>query len=124
MRLQKQEKLSKVDRARIDLWTKRDMLFVVKERGRYPITIPRFTKCHKPCYNHRHKREIARLEEQFRRNDDRENDKVVCIVLEGSERFVWRSDVLTEQEYEAVKEQERAAIAALCEEPRGTVGQG
>jgi len=117
-----QETLSRVDRSRIDLWTRRDMLFVVKERGRYPVTIPRFTKCHKPCYNHKHKRKISVAEEQLRRMDSRDNDRIVCVVLEGIERYVWRSDVLTEQEYGAVREKERAVIAALDKKSGGVVG--
>jgi len=112
----RQQNLTKVDLARIDLWTARDMQFVVKGRGRYGVTIPRFTKCHKPRYTHKMKQRCLDMSQKWWANlldDHSEDDRVICIVLEGSERFVWRSDVLTQNEYDAAREADRAALAAL-----------
>lgn len=110
-----QGKLTKVDLARIDLWTARDMQFVVKERGRYPTTIQRFTKCHKPRYTHRLKEMCLDRTDKWSRFFDQheDGDRVICVVLEGQERFLWRSDVLTEAEYEAAREADRASLVSL-----------
>jgi formylglycine-generating enzyme required for sulfatase activity len=109
-------KLSKVDLARIELWTACDMVFVVKDRGRYPVTIPQFTACHKPRYTRKIKEQCNRYDTKWR--DDHgppraPDDRVVCVVLQGQERFVWRSDVLTEAEYAEAREADRATLAGL-----------
>lgn len=110
------DKLSKIDLARIDLWTAHDMVFVVKDRGPHPVTIPRFTACHKPRYTHKLKEQCDRRSVRWRDEPGptrAPDDRIVCVVLQGQERFVWRSDVLTEAEYAAAREADRATLAGL-----------
>lgn len=115
-------KLTKTDKTRIELWTAHDMVFVLdKERGQG--TIPRFTACVKPVYTNKIKAYLANMERQgFGRPDDR--TRAVAVKLEGQLRYVWRTDVLTKEEYDAAKEKERTSLSALRSKPRGTLDQG
>ncbi len=98
--------LSRVDLSVIDLWTSGDMLFVIE--GRRIGVIHKFTRCKKPRYTLKIKGNLARME---RRGFNRPSEavKAVCVELSGKLRYVWRTDVLTEPEYE-------------IEKKRGTVG--
>lgn len=102
-------KLSKADKTKIDLWTSHDMTFVVKSRGRYPVTIPKYTKCAKPVYT---LKMLAYMDRMNRQLNAREG-KPVAVMLLDELRYVWRSDVLTQEEYDAAREADRAALVAL-----------
>lgn len=105
------ETLSKVDKARIQLWTARDMSFVIS-RDRGIGTIPRYTKCEKPPYNQKNKKYLYRMEEtSFHRPDS--NPRAVCVKLGGKLRYIWRTDVFTEEEYEECKREERASAVGV-----------
>jgi len=114
--------LSKTDRSKIDLWTAHDMSYVVKERGRYPVTIPRFTPCHKPPYTHEILRYFERMMKRWEQPS--ENSKPVAVFLEGQLRYCWREDVLTKEEYDAAREADRAALVLLLSKPGRAVDQG
>ena len=101
--------LSKTDKAKIDLWTSHDMTFVVKSRGRYPVTIPRYTKCAKPVYTLKMLAYMERMSHQLNAREV----KPVTVMLLNEIRYVWRSDVLTQEEYDAAREADRSSLVAL-----------
>ena len=114
--------LSKTDLARIELWTAEDMTFVVSRETGIRV-IPRFTKCVKPKYTHEIKRYLMNMERttMFRPEG---NPPAVCVQLAGMLRYVWRTDVLTESEYDAVRETEKASLRVLRKKLPRAVGEG
>jgi hypothetical protein len=116
------QKLSKVDKARIELWTAHDLTFVIsKEKG--VGTIPRFTPCVKPVYTHKIKDYLFNMEEKGINRPP--GVKAVCVKLEGMLRYLWRTDVLTKQEYEEVRRKERtSAVGVFGSKSKRAVGQG
>jgi hypothetical protein len=117
------QQLTKVDKARIKLWTAHDMSFVIsREKG--IGTIPKFTPCEKISYDLKIK---AYLDHMEAKSDWRpsSNPKAVCVKLMGVIRYVWRTDVLTEAEYDEVKRKERSkAVGVLGSKSKRNVGQG
>jgi len=117
------EQLTKVDKAKIDLWTAHDMDFMIsKKRG--VGTIPRFTSCVKPPYTSKIKEYLKWMEEKSMVRPDG-NPKAVCVQLEGILRYLWRTDVLTREEYEKVKAAERSgAIGVFGSKSKRAMGKG
>ena len=114
--------LTKADRMEIELWTAEDMLFVIdKKRGIEKI--PRHTPCVKPPYTKRIKRYIENMEEK-RLHRPEGNPKGVCVKLEGTLRYVWRTQVLTKEEYDAVRSKKRNSLGALRSKSRRPLGEG
>jgi hypothetical protein len=113
--------LSEIDKKRISLRTAHDMQFVLsKEKG--IGTIPRFTKCVKPAYTRKIRKYLDNMEE---RGISRpvSNPKAVAVKLLGLLRYVWRTDVLTKEEYDAIRKKERSALGVLRQEPKRPVGE-
>lgn len=100
----------RADGARIELWTARDMDFVI-DRSNGIHTIPRFTKCEKPPYTAKIKRQLKNMEEKSLLRP--EGVKAVCVNLKGMMRYVWRTDVLTRAEYTAAKEEDKSRAARV-----------
>jgi len=118
------QKLTKVDKARIKLWTSREMAFMIsKEKG--VGNIPRFTECEKVPYDLKIRAYLDKMETQQDHRRPPGNPKAVCVKLMGQLRYVWRTDVLTEAEYEEVKKKDRSrAIRVFGQKPKGDVGEG
>lgn len=117
------EKLSQVDKMRIDLWTAHDMTFVIS-RKKGIGTIPRFTPCVKIPYTNKIKRHLQQMEERNKALHV-SGSKAVCVKLLGMLRYVWRTDVLTKEEYEKVKEKERkSAVGVFGTKSKRSVGKG
>lgn len=103
------EVLSTVDKARIELWTSRDMLFSINKKRGISV-IPKYTKCEKVPYTHKIKDYLQSMEEHsFSRPTDK--PKAVCVKLEGMIRFVWRTDVLTEKEHRVISDDLKRRLA-------------
>ena len=116
-------RLTPTDKLRLDLWTSRDMSFVIDRESGIGV-IPRFTKCYKPSYTSRIKRYLTRMEEKTW-SRPLSKPKAVCVHLQGQLRYVWRIDVLTEKEYEQAKEAERSSVLRVFGSKSGrTMGQG
>jgi len=117
------QKLTKIDKARIKLWTSRELVFVIsKEKG--IGTIPRFTECEKVPYDRKIRAYLDSMEskQDYRRPPG--NPKAVCVKLVGRLRYVWRTDVLTEAEYEEVKKKDRSrAVRVFGQKSKGDVGE-
>ena len=114
--------LSDIDKQKIDLWTAHDMTFVLsREKG--IGTIPQFTPCVKPPYTKKIRGYLDKMEESgFGRSDGR--PKAVAVKLEGMLRYVWRTDVLTREEYDVHRKKKLTSLGALRQKPGGTVGEG
>lgn len=84
------------DDLRIDLWTSRDMIFVVKGKGQ--IKIKKHTACYKPPYSESVKKYLKWME-KLGLNRPEGSPKAVGVVLEGQIRYGWRTDFLTKSEY-------------------------
>jgi len=113
---------AKIEKARIELWTARDMVFVL-DRKRGIQTIPRFTKCGKPPYTKKIKTYLKNFEEKSMTRPD--GVSAVCVKLEGMLRYIWRTDVLTRQEYVKIKEEEKTREARVLGSKLGrSVGEG
>lgn len=114
--------LSRVDLSVIELWTAKDMTFVIE--GRRIGVIPKFTKCKKVRYTHKIKYTLEKMEERgFNRPS--ENTKAVCVELSGKLRYVWRTDVLTESEYDIERKRGTTSLKrVLSEKRKGSVDEG
>lgn len=115
--------LTKTDKTRIELWTARDMQFVITP-GVGPDgigTIPKYTSCAKPVYTGRIKDHVEWVEKGKGNFNRPPGVKCVCVKLEGVLRYVWRTDVLTKEEYDVARAKERDSLRALRSKPRGTV---
>jgi len=111
--------LSKVDKQKLDLWTAHEMSFMVDGTIRI---IPRFTPCTKPVYTRKIRDYLDKMEQESHTRPEG-NPKGVAIKLKGMIRYVWRTDVLTKEEYDAAREKQRAAIGALGKKPGRPVGE-
>ncbi len=112
--------LTKVELSVIDLWTSRDLLFVVKGKG--ITTIHKYTKCRKPRYDTKIRRYLDRMEDS---RDDLPSAKAVCVDLAGQLRYVWRTDVLTESEYDVERKKGVSGLSrAFAAKRKGAVDEG
>lgn len=112
--------LSKTDRAKIELWTSRKLVFMVD--GKYEA-IKAHTHCYKPPYTKGDKAYIENMEQKSAYRPP--GVKAVCVVLRGQRRYVWRTDVLTEKEYDESRQRNReAARAVFGKKRRGFVDKG
>jgi hypothetical protein len=102
--------LTEKDRAAIDLWTARPMTFH-EGRGVFRV-IPRFTPCRKPAYTQDMREDLDRFVMRTCA-ELAPGDFWALIKLEGKLRYVERSAVLTQKEYDDVRAKERAALGAL-----------
>jgi hypothetical protein len=103
--------LTEVDKLSIDLWTARDMLFMINKSKGVGF-IPRFTECYKPVYNHSIKDYLNNMEAKgFNRPGS--NPNAVCVKLEGMLRYVWRTDVLTKDEYDERRKCEKESTIRI-----------
>jgi hypothetical protein len=115
--------LTKTERTRMELWTARDMDFVItpgigpKGVGR----ILRHTPCVKPVYTLKIKDYLRWME--TKNPEKAAGDKAVCIKLEGMLRYVWRSDVFTKEEHDAAKDRDRDSLRILGAKSRRSVDE-
>ena len=115
--------LSSVDKARIDLWTSMDLIFANSVNHQLK-TFPRFTSCVKPSYTKRVKGYLEWMEDRGLYRPP-SNPKAVCIKLGGQLRYVWRTDVLTEKEYEDAKRKDReSTVGVFGSKSKRSVGEG
>jgi hypothetical protein len=98
------------------------MAFVI-DRDKGVEIIPRYTECEKVPYDHKIKRYLQGMEQKgFNRPGS--GPAAVCVKLKGMLRYVWRTDVLTEEEYEDHKKHERASVVGvLSPQSRRSVGK-
>jgi hypothetical protein len=74
------------------------------------IVIPKFTPCRKPAYTQKMRDDLDRMSRMQLRD---EKDFWVLVNLDGLLRTIKRSALLTQKEYDAEREQDRAALAML-----------
>jgi hypothetical protein len=111
--------LTKVDRTPLELWTACPMTFHAG-KGEF-IVIPKFTPCRKPAYTQKMRDELDHKSRMQLRD---EKDFWVFVDLEGLLRTIKRSALLTQKEYDAEREQGRAALAMLRAKSKRTVAEG
>lgn len=113
--------LSKTDLAKLDLYTAKDMTFVIR-KGEDARTIPRFTPCKKPKYTREIKDYLVNMEEKhpFRPKDA---PFAVCVELEGMLRYVWRTDVLTQKEYDEARKADKVSLGVFLQKRQRAVGE-
>ncbi len=112
--------LTDKDKMKLDMWTARDLTFHINKR-RGTGAIPRFTSCKKPKYTLKIKRYLMRMEE--RDSEHAAGDFAVCVDLIGQFRYVWRSDLLVQQEYDEIRKEERSALGLLGKKSKRPVGK-
>jgi len=113
--------LTKTDKAKIELRTAHELTFRLDKR-RGICTIPAYTKCYKPRYDRKIKAYLVRMEAVSSYRPP-ENPPAVCVFLEGMLRYVWRTDVLTEKEYDVIRKEKRDALGVFCKKRKGSVGE-
>lgn len=97
------------DDKKIWLWTSRDMKFHDPEKGFFKIK--KYTRCYVAKYNNRIKNYLERMKRKDTYHDSHENP--VAVFLDEKIRYVWRSDLLTEKEFEDIKREQRRKLGVL-----------
>lgn len=108
-------KVIKVQMAsRLRLWTSRDMTYnnpiATKKRSKGFYVIKKHTECCKATYTSEVKARLRKMENEVNR---RAGDRPVAVLLDGLVRYMWRSDVLTEEEYAEVRKVARDKLKLL-----------
>jgi len=102
----------RVIKSSFDVWLARDMDFN-NLPGRNIKTYRRFTKATKIKYTNKICSYLDKMEYKQSRMAG-ENKVAVAIKLDGTIRYVWRCDVLTEKEYNEIQNSQKDNIRNLC----------
>ena len=96
--------------------------FISKKKG--IGTIPRYTKCEKLPYTKKIIQYLMKMEGNGINRSEKKT-KAVCVFLEGRQRYVWRTDVLTKKEYDEIREEEKRKFSRVFgKKPKRVMGQG
>lgn len=109
----------RVVKAEFDVWLARDMFFNNPPGlniRKYSI----YTIAKKVKYTRAILRYLDRMEGKSR---SRGGDHAVAIKLGGKIRYVWRKDLLSKKEYDAIKKKQGAKLGVLRKKLRGDVGK-
>jgi hypothetical protein len=115
----------KVDAAQFDVYLSRELKFNDPEKKEIR-TYPAYTPARKVKYTSEIVRKLDRREDRRMFTDPQDPSvRAVAIHLGGRLRYVWRTDLLTEKEFDEVRrEQNEAAVRVLAKKSRGSVGEG
>ena len=78
------------------------------------VVFPRFTKCRKPAYTQAMRDDLDRVE-RSEAHQCKPGDFWAFVDLEGKRRQVLRSHLLSQKEYDAIREKERKSLLVLRE---------
>jgi len=115
---------SRIVAAEFDVYLSRDLRFNDPEK-REIGTYSEHTRARKVRYTSEMLRKLDRMEDRRMFTDPQDPSvRAVAIHLDGRLRYVWRTDLLTEKEFDGVqREQKETALRVLRKKSRGSVGE-
>lgn len=108
--------LTELEREEIELWTAHELLFIEKKKLKKFLP---YTSCMKIKYDNRIKRYLENMEQKHP-----EKGTGVAIKLDGKVRYVWRSDLLTEKEFDEIRKKNHSRFGILSKKSKRSVGKG
>lgn len=111
---------SRIVKASFDVWLSRSMLFN-NPPGRNIKRYRQYTKAEKVKYTKKIEMYLDKMESDWFKREH-ENRTAVAIKLDGIIRYVWREDLLSEKQYDEIKEKHQAGLRILCKNTGRNVG--
>lgn len=102
----------RVAKAELDVWLGRDMAFNTPP-GQNIKRYSKYTQCKKVEYTSKILDYLDRMEDVLFPVEHDHNGRACAIKLDGVVRYVWRSDLLNEEEYGREQEKHRSGIRDL-----------